>query len=410
VITPTTSVALPVTTRRLAAVREAVSARSEPTRPGRLRAIDATRGTAMFGVFISHFATIYFVPNGQLGLADIALTIGMIASPTFMLLSGVMLGFLYHNAGPDFARLRIKLIDRGLFLLTVGRALILLAHMPAAGVRQAFLFVFITDAIGVSLVVGPLLITAIGRRTRLALAIAMYAANWMATIAWHPVRAVPEGIKEVLFGSTDHGGHVFLYVFPIVAWLCVYLIGSSIGETLGALERGNRSGDVRLVLRRLSVGAAACIAVAFVVHRGLRLAHVFTAGEPLRAMLLNPSQKMPPGPIYLLIYAAAGLLILWALLEADRRDRLGWYLASAGLIGRASLMVFVAQYYVYFVVLYLLRLPFSPLWPLLLAASVVPLGSAAVLWDRGRYNRVLTVGLRSPRLADRVAAMPVNAS
>src|SRR5512141_2476149 len=64
----------------------------------RLTAIDATRGTAMIAVFLSHFAFIYFHNDyGIYGFVPKLYIIAQIASPTFVLISGIMLGFLYET-------------------------------------------------------------------------------------------------------------------------------------------------------------------------------------------------------------------------------------------------------------------------------------------------------------------------
>ena len=95
----------------------------------RLQFIDASRGLAMLFVFVSHFAYGFF--DAELGGARETLTaMGMVASPAFVILSGLMLGFVYRSAPSRFGDLRRKFIDRGLFLLTIGHVLILCAHLP----------------------------------------------------------------------------------------------------------------------------------------------------------------------------------------------------------------------------------------------------------------------------------------
>src|SRR6476469_629014 len=86
---------------------------------GRLQFIDATRGAAMFLVFVAHFADTFFIRPGDF-TAVLMRSIGLISSPTFALVNGLLIGFLYRTRPADFAAFRIKLLDRGLFLLTVG--------------------------------------------------------------------------------------------------------------------------------------------------------------------------------------------------------------------------------------------------------------------------------------------------
>src|SRR4051794_1183091 len=110
----------------------------ECARTPRLRFLDAARGTVMLFVFVSHFAVAYFSPQDRRGW--ILVDLGLIASPTFMLISGALIALLYHTQPREFQRLRIKLMDRGAFLLVVAHPLILIgcwAQMNTA--RMIFL-------------------------------------------------------------------------------------------------------------------------------------------------------------------------------------------------------------------------------------------------------------------------------
>ena len=67
-------------------------------------------------VCLSHFATGYFASIGHPERQDLTDRISMLASPAFMLISGSMLGLLSAARSTEqFARLRDKLVDRGLF-------------------------------------------------------------------------------------------------------------------------------------------------------------------------------------------------------------------------------------------------------------------------------------------------------
>ena len=63
--------------------------------PGRLQFIDAARGSAMFFVLLSHFAFTYFSAAESTGA--VMTLVGMIASPTFMIINGTLLGMVYHT-------------------------------------------------------------------------------------------------------------------------------------------------------------------------------------------------------------------------------------------------------------------------------------------------------------------------
>jgi hypothetical protein len=61
---------------------------------------------------------------------EINCKIAMIASATFMVTSGKMLGNLFTLNPKDFARTRKKYLNRGLFLLIVAHVLIKTAFLP----------------------------------------------------------------------------------------------------------------------------------------------------------------------------------------------------------------------------------------------------------------------------------------
>jgi len=71
----------------------------------RLTAIDAARGLAMIFVCLSHFGETYL--DGVRGGAAGALldALGRVATPSFMLISGALIGFRHAADPQSFARL-----------------------------------------------------------------------------------------------------------------------------------------------------------------------------------------------------------------------------------------------------------------------------------------------------------------
>ena len=78
----------------------------------RIQAIDVARGVAMLMVFLSHFSLHYLYAVAGPGWFKAQSLVTHIATPAFVLVSGIMLGLLRASRG-DFARMRDKLIDRG---------------------------------------------------------------------------------------------------------------------------------------------------------------------------------------------------------------------------------------------------------------------------------------------------------
>jgi len=92
----------------------------------RIDSLDVARGAAMLFVCLSHFSGNYLATSIS-GAASSTLTrsawaaetVSMIASPTFVAVSALVVGYLYRVHPAGMPALRRKLIDRGLFLLLV---------------------------------------------------------------------------------------------------------------------------------------------------------------------------------------------------------------------------------------------------------------------------------------------------
>ena len=357
----------------------------------RIRALDATRGTAMLFVLISHFGLSYFGRNHQEHFEDWFERVGKVASPTFMVLSGMMAGFLYAMRRDSFRVTRMRLADRGLFFLTVGHVVIAVAHVPRLTYfDRALCEVFITDTIAVCIIVGPFLVETLRSRARLALGAALFAASWAMTELW-PVdwhlwwRAALVG--EPVTGPTYRAG---IYTFPVLPWFATYLASTSLGAAFAArLKRDGEAGAARLMLH--VGGAAVLLAIACAKVGAVARDAGVLAPEGLVAMLTSIGCKRPPGPVYLLFHGGAGLLLLAATMTVDRLGRLDAWLRFTTRMGRTSFFLFVVQFFVFNMFFFRARLPMSPVWPLYFAATVALVGLASWWWDAGGYNRFMTV-------------------
>src|ERR1043165_2078322 len=94
----------------------------------RISNLDAARGTAMLLVCLSHFAAVYvrklsLAGSTHLPVLPWPIALGMIASPTFVAVSGTILGLLFVVRKKSFDEQRLKLVDRSLFVLTVAHVL-----------------------------------------------------------------------------------------------------------------------------------------------------------------------------------------------------------------------------------------------------------------------------------------------
>jgi uncharacterized membrane protein len=359
---------------------------------GRIPAIDAARGAAMILVCLSHFGTAYLREEQPL---HVQLLIGasMLATPAFVFISGMMLGLLYDRSRRDFGPTRITLLDRGVFLLTIGHLAILGGQIVRATSMSAFLQqTFVTDTIGISLVFGALIVDRIGAQTRAALGLLVYSINCLLVFAWHADQGGAREIKALLVGWDPSSGGS--YAFSLLPWLGFYLVGSAAGQQLSKWMKDNRERRLRLAF---ALTGSVCVMLAVTIKliiwlaigRGEPNAH---QSQPLVYFASSPWQKYPPGPLFFLFFGGlAGCMVgaLFALMSRNWFSPIAKFLM---LLGRCSLFVFVLQYYLYFGLFWALRLPHSPLWPLYFAASIIPLTMAARWWDRRQGNRYLTVG------------------
>lgn len=347
-------------------------------------------------VLLSHFGGVYFQPVSDTALPHFIESVTMVASPTFMIISGLLLGSLCTTKPNRVDQFRQKLWDRGLFLLTVGHVAIALVFVLFKG---SFRYVFITDAVGVSMLVGAYLVDKLTPRGRLILSAGAYFFSWAAIAWWHPHATWARYVTEGLFGTAGHG--VYLYSFPLVPWFSVYFASSVIGERLGTMYL---NGDVPRIARALFRGGLAAAAAACAIKATFKLSQnlfdVVPPAEAVTSLMLAVHGKMPPSPVYLLFYGGIGLVMLSAFCAAELRHPNAKALKLAGTIGRNSLFVFILQFYVYYVVLDRLHLTPGVLWPLYLLASVVFIVAATIAYDRRGYSRFMTVGL--PRFQHRL--------
>lgn len=341
----------------------------------------------MVFVCLSHFGLEYFRRVDEPSMAKALYLIGMIGSPTFMLISGVMLGLLYETRRARFAQHRILLADRALFMLTVGHFLIMVANAPrASSLSETLQRGFITDALAVALLLGPTLVIRVSRRARLLLALILFAGAWLLTIHWTPANAFDEVVRYLLVGSYPNE---MPYNFPLLPWLAVYVAASVVGQWIG---EHLATGQQRKVERTLFGWGAA--AVTFLVLYKLCQWTITFPSSPLLTVLGSPWKKLPPSPAYLLFYGGWALMLMAGMLTVERRKLVQPLFRWATLLGRASLFVFILQFYVYYVVLFALNLPYTPLWPLVFVASLVGIAMLAKEWDDSASNAYLTVGLR----------------
>jgi uncharacterized membrane protein len=341
----------------------------------------------MLLVFAGHFRDSYFRGSLDEATARALEVLTKIATPAFLLISGMMIGFLHAGREEDArARARARLADRALFLLVVARPFIALAHVPRSG-WHCFNYVYVTDTIAVCVLAGCFFVPRMGARARAFLGALLIGLTWVAIPLWNPpLASLRRVLKDVVFGFERADS--LLYTFPLLPWLGVYLMGSCLGDRLGRSPPG---ASARTFF--LTGAAATATALAAKVAWWMRPHDAGVDGHSLLTHLTSPLQKEPPGPAYLAFYGGIALVLVAALLALEARGRLAAPRRALAVLGRASLFAFVVQYYVYYVGLYLLHPRPSGTWPIVLAGSIGFLWALAALWIRRDCNRFFTLGL-----------------
>ncbi|OLC09981.1 MAG: hypothetical protein AUH41_03950 [Gemmatimonadetes bacterium 13_1_40CM_66_11] len=154
-------------------------------------------------VCVSHFAGVYLVATGAPRQAVWLATIGMMATPTFIVVSGLLIGYLSDAYRLHLDSYRTKLRDRGLFLLIIGHLwLALTDSLRAGGVTMGLKRGYITDVIGVALLVMVPLARQTPWRMRIKAGLGLALLSSLAALAWHPAGKWMGTLEETLPGSS----------------------------------------------------------------------------------------------------------------------------------------------------------------------------------------------------------------
>jgi uncharacterized membrane protein YcfT len=365
-------------------------------RTERLQAIDAARGLAMVLVCISH-VRVHFRPESP-ELYFLLTSITRIATPTFLLLSGFVAGYVLANGGRN---VRLTLIDRGLFVVLIGHFLLNLEDLRTQTLQHwIFGRVTVTDAIGVCLICAPLLARLPAIRLG-GLGAALALLSWPVAMTQAFEQPLARHLGAALFNLRSETGA--LVDAAIVPYLGIFALGMAFSKASAAdLKRAN----LNAVARRMCRAGIASIALVitalgswFALKRfGLAFEEPFWA--ELARMTLDPRSKLPPSPAYLLFYGGLGLLLTaWCLIAKPQRAMRPLIKWSAT-IGRASLMCFIAQDWMLRLLPALLEFEDSTsmlFWAAYGCLAITILHWFARHWDGARANRFLTLGVRRLR-------------
>jgi surface polysaccharide O-acyltransferase-like enzyme len=361
----------------------------------RIRALDAARGIAMLLVCVVHFLSVF--PWQEVGSDWFFLPIIWVcltASPMFGLISGSMLGYNFAARKAQFGTFRTHLIDRALFTIILGHVAIALFRAPQFGLVNALSHAYITDTLAFSVLCGVYVIPKIKLHVRLIIGMFLGLGSWYLWLAWTPGNPSTLLVKSVFLGQ-PYGADPIFYC-PLIPWLGLYLVGSSVGEWIG--DFGCQ--DLRVASRRLFRVSAVIVAGAV----GLQVVKVLMRQFDLLSrdgewyQYIPNSSKYPPGSLYFFFYGGVAILIISRLLVPNYRpfwDRISTSFLEP--IGRNSLVIFVLQFALYNTMLHLFLTKITMVTPVtavvLFILSLGVIHVVASLCERYKISRFLTAGV-----------------
>jgi uncharacterized membrane protein len=365
----------------------------------RLLPIDAVRGIAMFFIAVSHIS--FYLINDSALLASYLRAIGFVATPNFLLMSGLACG--YQLAAAPTTATALRILDRGLFAFLVGHLLVAGSLVYVVPSGTAFEHVVITDSIGILLCLAPVLRSA-SARALFWLGAGVYLLSSTLALAWHPTTKVLTLLGALLFAINDGDMPDVGWVTPTIPYLGIFLVGVGLGKLISCRRSAGYSRELDV---RLAVAGSAAIVMALasnVARHFLKpylLPH-WTAKNWADVLLttLNIRHDAPPTLGYALFYGGIGVALvgLFGLLTAlEKRGLAARVLEPSAVIGRASLVSYVVQQW---------TIDFVPLWigfdswltpvtaPFYLVLNTVLMYWVARIWGRHQGNRLMTLGLK----------------
>jgi hypothetical protein len=259
--------------------------------------------------------------------------------------------------------------------------------------------VFVTDTLGLCVLVGAFLITRVDALGRLLLGTMLLLSSWTLTVIWEP--AIPSlawRLKDFLVG--DLRDRWLDYNFPPLPWLGLYLIASAAGA---AFARAHDSRQEKSYTSRIALLGLGLLGAAFMVRAVCRGLVAHGAGSAfVLDHLAAMTHKLPPSPTYMLFHSGLALLMFAALLLFGRVAAGRAFTRWVALFGRYSMAAFLFQFYFYYLGVTVLPRPPVALAPLYFVATLVLLRLLTSAWARLGGNRLITVGY--PALKNRAAS------
>lgn len=363
----------------------------------RLLPVDAVRGIAMVFIGVSHIS--FYLINDSAALASNLRAIGFIATPDFLLMSGIACG--YQLAASPTTSTAIRIVDRGLFAFLVGHLLVAgsLVYMVPSG--TAFEHIVITDSIGVLLCMAPLLKHASVQRL-LWLGAVVYLASTTFALSWHPVSHPQVLLGALLLAINDGAMPDIGWVSPTLPYMGIFLFGVGLGKLILQCRCAGKGNALSM---RLASGGTVAVILAMALNitrhflKPFLLAHWAQKNwADVLLTTMNIRHDSPPTLGYALFYGGIGIGLVGylGLLSQRKTGNVPFtVIRLAAVIGQASFVSYVVQQW---------TIDFVPIWvgfdswltpataPLYLAINTLILYWVAFVWGCNKANRFMTFG------------------
>ena len=295
----------------------------------RVSAIDFLRGLLMIMIICAH-ATLVLEPGYVFRLSKYLLS----GSVGFTTVSGMLVGWFSVVKRDRWERVARRYLVQSLRLVFIAHPLMALAlFLPndAPFADYALRTLFITDTFAILFVILVPIIPHTAPRVRLVAGVAMVLADAVLDL-YTPPGPATRFVHELLCGVDPNQPHVLLSNYGLLPIGGMFLVGTRIGELYASV----REEDIERFASQLARAAAALTAIGGVMVGAWFLAR--SSGHHELARLLYPDYETTLYPIYL-----AFTLLVFSHALGARLD--GPIARAVMLLGRTSLFVYVAQYF-----------------------------------------------------------------
>ena len=367
----------------------------------RIVPLDIMRGLAIIAMCVAHFSQAMEKLHPLMGAAAVLVSIGRIATPSFLLVSGTTVAYILSCSDSGW---QFRVADRATFLLLVGHWAINLPHILSLpdGVSLGTTF-WITDVIACGLLLASALVRRVEAGTLTVIGISCLGLSWVGAAAIVLGQPLSRNIAVLILGFDSSNlpggpGPIWSYVAPVVPYLGIFFLGAALGRATWR-DLANPERYASLAARLLTLGIALCAAA--VAGKVTKDYFLVSQGPGLAAVIyesLKISAKIPPSAAYVAWNSGVSLCLAAGVLAIQKHGRYTRLLRPAALLGRAGFFVFFLQYWFYRVGGNIIDYYAGGWWPLMLLLTLLAIWTCAWVWDRGGCNRYFTVGLPKLRL------------